>query len=218
MMIRITSLLALSLVLGASGVAHADTFTDLGLIPTADYGTLVAGSQSSGSVGPTASSFEPHPYIADYTEGIYVGGSGSLCANCLAFVFSFSNAQTTGADGIELFTDTSFNGYNVAAGYVGVAGGLAPSSIADNSGTINYAFNASSTSGSVLPGDQSDTLVIFTNATNYQPGGMGFLDGQSVNAPGLMPAAATPEPSSLILLGTGIIGLAGAARRKLVRS
>jgi hypothetical protein len=31
------------------------------------------------------------------------------------------------------------------------------------------------------------------------------------------PPSAVPEPSSLILAGSGLLGLAGAARRKLVR-
>jgi hypothetical protein len=57
-----------------------------------------------------------------------------------------------------------------------------------------------------------DSYVLFTNASAYTPGTITFQDGTTVNAGALV--ASTPEPSSLLLLGTGLLGLAFALFRK----
>jgi PEP-CTERM motif len=72
-----------------------------------------------------------------------------------------------------------------------------------------------------LVGD-SGSNAILSDATFYIYNGRGtdpFGDGTPQNFVGeSTPPAATPEPSSLILFGSGLMGLAGMVRRKLARS
>ena len=190
-----------ALIVASSSFAFATPITpgQQNLTPSltpAPNGTLF-GSDSGSISAPT--------FTASWVESVYEGGTNSLCPTCLAFAFTFTN---NGAADLEELAVSSFLNFTTDGDYV-AGTGFAPTLLSETSdGTINYNFS------NVTPGGSSDEVVIFTNATSDTSGYITLQDSTSGNAVDLAPAAVTPEPSSLMLLGTGLLTAAGIARRK----
>jgi PEP-CTERM motif len=142
----------------------------------------------------------------------------------LDFMYQFANVPKTGTDdSIGRLTAIDFTGfatdvgYNIALNGVGIwaVGTGTPGSV-DRQSADDIGFNFSVPfSVPMTPGTTSVVLEIATNATapNWTTGKIALIDGGSLNEDAFQPGPPVPEPATMLLFGSGLVGLAGLRRR-----
>ena len=208
------SVLAL-LIAGAATPSFATSLTPGSVVTP---GVVPAGGTILADTGITSFSFGGDTGTVE--ELAATNFSNPFGANDITFVYQIS---VTGGDIVHL-TTASFNIpgllIDVSQSNESLNGFGAPTtaalsaSLTSDGSTLGFGF---AEPDGMTAGDTSYLLIINTNMTEFEGGVFSLQDGQTQNFAGFVPAA-TPEPGSLALLGTGLLGVAGMARRKFFRA
>lgn len=226
---RLTVLASLA-VLGFSLAAHADTtITAAGPSFTLANGSTMPGSASNydlfGWEGPTPSVLTNYTVTPNPSSIVFDGGSTYAYATIAAP--GSTTAFTTGIDyllnPICTFTTTQGGDFTVFilnantdnnSGLFDSSVGLSTNGgpeVDIASGTGNQYQSLQFSEFDVTGATAGETFNVYANASGFATiGGISFAN--------FTPSSPVPEPSSIALLGTGILTLAGAARRRVPKA
>ena len=207
-LVRSAAFAFLSVSTMAASFAHADTLTFFNTGIAADGSTLAAGTTDShynliynpDGISETSTATTPNAAWANPVNAgwISTGASGNTDMSSGVYVYE-TTIDLTGYDP----TTTVLSGLIAADDSVYIylnEGGSALFSSTGYSSPTNFSINSGFVSGI----NQVDFVVV----NNYGPSGL-LVENGSLTA-----SAVTPEPSSLLLLGTGMIGSMGVLVRK----
>ena len=141
------------------------------------------------------------------TETVFADAGNPLCPNCLDFVILVDNQNSTSsAIFVQSVSTEDFSGAQTDVAYFSQSPDIPPPFLASRTpdGTEITFYLA------IPPGTSGDLLIIYTNAAAFGPGNIDVGTSlRTIDPPAYAPTStATPEPSSFILLSTGLLGLA----------
>jgi hypothetical protein len=203
LLIVVLAPLAQASLLTVGGVASPSPITPAGLVVASTSGTITT---------PTFTATFKEQVYADPTDGLTASCASS--GKCLDFVFQFTNLSTS-KDVIERFSMSSFAGFMTYVGTSPFGGLLDPVSVTRSSSGQVVAFNYNPFGIQVSPGKTTPWLVIQTDAVTWTSGFVSAQDGTAGSSLAIVPSTATPEPSTLALLGGSLTLVGGLLRRKL---
>jgi hypothetical protein len=196
---RIVWMVALFLALPVAAFANSVDFANLGGSLTGSSAGLIL----TGSMLQSVSGFGG--------GGTIQGDLGSVTFNTGALTGSTANSETFAAGGSFVITGNGTDGLPNGVIFNGSFNGPVTLTLigTDSAGNHIYSVQGSVKGKWVNGSTVSGATVQITVNT-----GKGFFNGSSVMTSGDTIITTAPEPGTLALLGTGLVGLAGALHRK----
>jgi PEP-CTERM motif len=141
--------------------------------------------------------------------------NNTFCANCLDFIYVFTNL---GPAVNQRFSMSSFAGFMTDLGTnpFGVHDPITVSRSLTAGGPV-LSFNFDEFGDGIKPGETTVDLIVETNALKYTIGYLSAQDGTAGSGVGFAPAATVPEPTSLMLMGGGLLALGSFLRKSRAR-